>query len=65
MEVEIYKQSYENILFRKNIDILEIEEYMLIGCEDCNGSGSFIYPDNTISECVRCRGTGKVYYNMY
>ena len=31
-----------------------------IDCIGCDGSGTFEYPDNSLDDCVECKGTGKM-----
>ncbi|MCF6466356.1 hypothetical protein [Clostridium sp. Cult2] len=57
-----YKQTFGKI---KTIEIEDLEkQYIKIDCDDCNGSGIFEGPDFK-EKCVNCKGTGKVYCNLY
>ena len=77
--INVFKQTYPNVIRRKFITKKDLlYGFITIPCDDCGGTGIFNIPDGEIgvtytaknpckwksTECVCCKGTGKVYVTL-
>lgn len=61
----IYQQTYDRCVCAMEIT----EEDVLRGfakrtCEDCQGTGIYLLPDDDTEPCVACKGTGKRWVSL-
>jgi DnaJ-class molecular chaperone len=64
MEANIYQQISKEIY---NIEVTYNDlksGYIKVDCHTCNGTGEFLITDTDKQECVKCRGTGKVWVSL-
>lgn len=63
-KVLIYRQAHNSIYYELDLYKNDIDEYMLIPCQECN-DGIFYITNDDFFQCVECRGIGKKWTNMY